>query len=139
MAFVSFNNKGFTVLEFLVAIVIISVGFLRLLQSVNLAMDHNMTNELRLEGTQVADGEIAVELAKGSSASGFDAISTTTRSYVVSRKIPTSLNAYKNYSITKVGSAITAYTKQVTIQATWRYKNERFTQSATSLISKRQQ
>ena len=139
MALVVSDNRGFTVIEFLVAVVILSVGLLGLLQSVNIAIRHNTVNELRLEGTQVADEEISRLLARGSSLTGFDSISTTTSRYFVSRRIPTSLDAFKNYSITRTGSSVTANTKQVTIQASWRYKNERFTQAATSLISKSQQ
>jgi type IV pilus assembly protein PilV len=133
------DERGFTLVEFLVSIVILSVGLLGLLQSVNVAINHNMTNQLRFEGTQVADEEIAKELAKGSTTAGFEAISTTSRSYFVARRIPTSLNAFRNFSVTKAGTSITTNSKRVTIQVSWHYKKEHFTQSAASLITKAQQ
>jgi type IV pilus assembly protein PilV len=148
MALVYSDNKGFTLIELMVSVVILTVGLLALLQSVNLAINHNMVNELRLEGTQVADEELAKELAKGSTEVGFAAISTTTvindpnprrKRYVVRRTIPTSLNAFKNYSITKTGVLVSANSKQVTIAASWRLRNLRYTQSAASLITKTQQ
>jgi type IV pilus assembly protein PilV len=139
MALVGSDSRGFTILEFLVAIVIMTVGLLALLQSVNIAITHNMKNQLRSEGTQVADEEMAKEMAKGSTTAGFAAISTGTRVYSVSRVIPTTLNLYKNYSVTKTGSQVSTNTKQITVQVAWRHKAERFTQAATSLLTKMQQ
>jgi len=139
MARVFSDKRGFTLIELMVAIVILSVGLLALLQSVNLAISHNLVTELRFEGTQVADEELAKELAKGSSTTGFAAISTNTRRYTVQRIIPTSLNAFKSYSLVKTGAFVTANSKQITIEAAWRVKGQRYTQSATSLITLKQQ
>jgi type IV pilus assembly protein PilV len=130
------DSRGFTLLEFLVSIVIMTVGILALLQTVNLAISHNMTNQLRLEGVVVADTAIATELSKGGTTTGFDAISTTTKSYPVRRNV---MNGFRNYSVTKVGSAVTANTKQVNVVVCWRYKNDRFQHGASTLISKNQQ
>jgi type IV pilus assembly protein PilV len=49
------NNRGFTLMEVLVAIVILSVGMLALLQTVNVALVHTSTNMLRDEAVQQAD------------------------------------------------------------------------------------
>ena len=133
MSTVFTDSRGFTLLEFLVAIVILTVGILGLLQSVNVAISHNMTNQLRQEGVIVADAVLATELSKGSTTTGFDAISTTTRSFPVSRRF---MNGFRNYSVTKTGSSITANTKQVNVVVAWRYKKDRFQHGASTLISK---
>lgn len=135
MATVFSDSRGFTLLEFLVALVILTFGILALLQSVNLAISHNMTNQLRHEGVMVADAVLATELSKGGTTTGFDAISTTTSSFPVSRNV---MNGFKNYSVTRVGSSVTTSTKQVNVLVTWRYKNDRFQHGASTLISKKQ-
>ncbi len=133
------DNRGFTLVEFLVAIVILTVGILGLLQTVNLSISHNMVNQLRLDGTIVADGELSRELAKGGSSIGFNAISTPTSPYVSRYNVRrTVLNGFRNYSVTRTNSNITANTKQVTVQVAWRYKGNRYRHEASSLISRLQ-
>ncbi len=63
------NNRGFTLTELMVAIVIILVGLLGLLQAINLTTDVNLKNHLRDEAVYV--GEKYVNEIKGR---GFDAI-----------------------------------------------------------------
>ena len=135
MAPVLSNRSGFTLVEFLVAILILTVGILGLLQTVNVAISHNMVNQLRLDGTVVADGELAKELAKGGTNIGFEAISTNTSNYFVQQKV---LNGYRNYSVTRTNTLITTNTKQVTVEVRWRYKGNDYRQKASSLISRLQ-
>jgi type IV pilus assembly protein PilV len=128
------DKSGFTLVEFLVAILILTVGILGLLQTVNLAISHNMVNQLRYDGTIVADGELARELAKGGTSAGFEAITTpSTSNYNVRRAV---LNGFRNYSITRTNAEITANTKQVTVEARWRYKGISYRNEASSLISR---
>ena len=47
------NNGGFTLIEVLVAIMIMTVGMLGLLQAVNVAMEHNLRNQMREQGVYV--------------------------------------------------------------------------------------
>ena len=71
---VNTNNQGFTLIEFLVAIVILMVGLLGLLQTVNYAIVNNTTNQLRQEALLLADERMNLEKSKK-----FTAISTHTR------------------------------------------------------------
>ena len=52
---VSKNSKGFTIVEMLVAMVIILVLLLSLVQAALLSMDSNMRNLLRDEGVRIAE------------------------------------------------------------------------------------
>lgn len=133
---VSIDQKGFTLVEFLVAIVILTVGLLGLLQSVNVSIQSNMTSDLRQEASVIADEEIAKDLAKGSSQIGFDAISTTTKSYLVQRKV---LTGFRNFSVTKIGSSVSVNSKQVDVQIAWRYKGNRHSYGGSSVITRSQQ
>lgn len=126
----SLNNKGFTLIEFLVAIVILMVGLLGLLQAVNVAINSNMQNQLRNEALLVADSKMAHELAKG-----FDAVSTTTKNENIPRQV---LNAQKNFSSSRSGTAF-QNSKEIRFVVSWRYKGVRYTHDAGGLVSKAQQ
>ncbi|MDD2321845.1 MAG: prepilin-type N-terminal cleavage/methylation domain-containing protein [Geobacteraceae bacterium] len=122
------NSDGFTLLEFLVAIVILSVGLLGMMQAVNSAIGHNMTTQLRDEAVRLADDKMAVEKSKT-----FDAISTTTKRENVQVTIS---KAFKNYSVVKKGTSITSNTKTVQIDVFWRYKGQRSSHVISTLVSK---
>ena len=107
------NNSGFTLVEFLVAIVILMVGLLGLLQTVNYAISHNMVNQLRQEALILGDERMNHEKAKP-----FAAISTNTRTFVVPRAIN---GAFRNYSVVKTGSALTTQSTNIDFQLFWHY------------------
>lgn len=123
------NNKGFTLVEFLVAMVIMMVGLLGLLQTVNYAINHNMSNQLRQEAAMLADDRMNQEKIKT-----FELISSPVmRSVTVPRVVN---GAFRNYSVVKTNSDLTLQTKNIDIQVSWRYKSERFNHSISSLVSK---
>ena len=125
------GDRGFTLIEFLVAIVILMVGMLGLLQTVNLALNHNVQNQMRNEAVIVADEQMAREMAKG-----FDLASTSTRNFVVSnRRI---LNAYRNYSVARTGTTL-QNSKQINFVITWRYKGASYNHGESSVITKTNQ
>jgi len=136
------NDVGFTLIEFLVSIVILMVGLLGLLQAVNVSYSHSLQNQLRNEAVIVADDEMAKELAKG-----FEGVAPVIvpgvptppvlRNYTVSRKI---LSGFKLYSVSRTGSVLdTQNTKQVTLEVRWNYKGVRYTHNASGALSKTNQ
>ncbi|GAB7026264.1 prepilin-type N-terminal cleavage/methylation domain-containing protein [Geotalea toluenoxydans] len=52
------SDRGFTLVELLVAMVITMVGLLGLLQAVNVATEHNLRNQLRDEAGRIADEQM---------------------------------------------------------------------------------
>jgi len=124
--------RGFTLVEFLVATVILMVGLLGMLQGVNLAMDKNVENLLRNEAIIVADERMMLKRGKQ-----FDALSTITSNLSTQRN---SRGIFKNYSILEVVSVATTdsgvpRSKEISINVTWKYRNNRNSHSASSFVS----
>jgi type IV pilus assembly protein PilV len=121
------NEAGFTLIEFLVAIVIMMVGLLGLLQTVNLAYSHNLVTEFRNEAVMLADEQMVIEKSKG-----FDLISTgTTNVKSISRNFR---SASKTYTVTKVGSVV-GDLKAINITISWTYKGTPYSSAIYSVAS----
>lgn len=125
----SSDNHGFTLIEFLVAVVIMMVGLLGLLQAVNVGLVQNLNSQLRSEGVSVADWHLAREMSKS-----FDLVSTTTGNRVDQRQM---LNGFKQYSVIRTGVPL-SNSKQVNFTVSWRHKGARYFHEAASIISKHQ-
>jgi len=123
------NNSGFTLIEFLVAIVILMVGMLALLQTINLAINHNLQNQYRNEAAVIADSEMAVMLAKG-----FERVSTSTMQ-ALRLKSYSSGFTLRNYSVVRTGTTY-SNSKEVTYRVSWRYRGGKYEQGITSVITK---
>ena len=66
-------------------------------------------------------------------------ISSASPALVTSATVPRLVNgAFRNYSVVKRNSDLTAQTKSIDITVGWRYKNERFNHSIVSLVSQYQ-
>lgn len=119
------NEGGFTLIEFLVAIVILMIGMLGLLQAVNVALQYNTTTQLRNDGVALGDAEMSRELAKP-----FDLISVPTTASLKSVQL-----GFKTYSVARSGVDMTN-SKQVNIQVRWTYKRNRYTHDVYGVSSK---
>ncbi len=124
------NSAGFTLVEFLVAILIMMVGLLGLLQTVNTSLSHNLANQLRNEAVAVADRQMSLEMAKG-----FDLVSTTSMSTYVTRPV---LTGFRNFSVIRNGIVPPPlpYSKQVNIEVRWSYKGVPYSHQVYGGISK---
>ena len=122
------NQNGFTLIEFLVAILILMVGMLGLLQSINVAMDKNLENLFRNEAIMVADEQM-MQLRSRS----FQSISTTASTVTV---VPRNIRGIqKNYSAQRIVTDPTTQSKQIQINVTWRKKNTPYSHSLSSVVT----
>ncbi len=121
------NKSGFTLIEFLVSIVILMVGMLGLLQVVNLAFSQSTQNQIRNVAVAVVDEEMAKEIAKG-----YENASTSTKAIPVQREV---LTVMKNYSVVRTGSTL-QNSKQINFEVRWRYKGSTYNHSASSVLTK---
>jgi type IV pilus assembly protein PilV len=121
------EQHGFTLTEFLVAIVILMVGLLGMLTAVNVAMDKNLENVYRTEAIMLADSQM-MRLRSQS----YDSIATFYLSSSVSRNIR---GAMKNYSVIRSVSQPTTKSKQILVNVKWRKKNTQYSHSIESMIT----
>ena len=54
-------KNGFTLVEFLVALLILTIGLLGLLETVNVSLQQNMSNKLRADAVMIADKVITAD------------------------------------------------------------------------------
>lgn len=123
------NKRGFTLLELLVALLILMVGLLGLLQGINVALQHGMKSQMSYIGAMVADQQMAQEMAKP-----FANVSTTgtVHKTFVTRQINL---AMKNYSVSKQGSVVSPNTTGVSIQVNWKYRGTTYSHYIYSMVS----
>jgi len=124
------KNGGFTLVEFLVALVILMVGMLGLLQSVNIAMDKNLETVFRNEAISVADTLMITKRAKT-----FDALSTTVASPAWTSTPISVRGVLKNYSTQVIVTQPTDRSKQIVVNVAWKKKGVRSTHSISSFVS----
>jgi type IV pilus assembly protein PilV len=121
------NKSGFTLVELCVAMLIMLVGLLGLLQSVNIAMEYNLKNQMRNEVVRVAQDAMNDMRSKA-----FDSVSSTTRT------VPSSLrNINRTYTVTRsVISTGTDVSRKYQVDVTWMYKNAPTTHSVMTVRSR---
>lgn len=125
------NKSGFTLVELMAAMVIMLIGLLGLLQSVNIALEYNLKNQMRNEVTRIGD-----EAMNGMRTQPFDATFTPVTT------IPTKLrNINRLYRVRRTVIAIPNPTPQVVsrqyqVDVTWKYKNVSTTHSVVSVRSR---
>ena len=129
------NNKGFTLIEFMVSILIMTVGLFGLLSAINVALSRNMETQLRNEAISVLDKEMARELSKG-----FNNISTTTTPPPGMLRQSNIMNATVNYWLIRSGQTISSAganptSKVVNYQVNWTYHNIPYSYNASSVSS----
>lgn len=123
------NASGFTLVELLVAMVILLVGLLGLMYSVEIAMEHNLKNQMRGEVVRVAE-----EAMSDMRSRPFDNVSVTTM------VIPSKLrNINRSYTVTKKIVALpnpTVTSRQYQVDVKWLYKNVSTTHSIVTVRSR---
>jgi len=120
------NNGGFTLVEVMVAMIIMVVGMFGLLEAVNVAMEHNLRNHMRDEAIYV--GESVMNDLRGKP---FDKLSSS----YSTRSVPSKLRGVvKNYSVdsTTIGMGDS---KQLQVIVRWTYKNRGFQNQVVSVRS----
>ncbi len=111
------NNKGFSLAELMVALVIMIVGALGLLEAVNIAYQTNSQNQMRNEALQVGDFYM-----NGLRVKPFANISAA----YANKSVPfRQKNIAKSYTVSQSGVKFGAYSasRQLVVQVRWEARN----------------
>jgi type IV pilus assembly protein PilV len=123
---VPLNNRGFTLIEVVVAILIMMVGLLGLLATINLAMDMNTRDYMRDEAVRV--GEKAMNTTKNS---GYASIATGTTTQTISSNVR---GVAKNYNVTTTVTQL-PNSRQISIVVDWTYKGQTYFHGVDSVVA----
>ena len=125
------NCSGFTLIEFLVAIVILMVGMLGLLQSINLAVDKNLETIFRNEAIMLADDRMMRKRSAGFKIfSGADTTDVNNGFSQVNVR-----GILKNYSVSETIQKTTNNSQQIIVNVSWKKKGTRYSHSVSSFVS----
>lgn len=135
------KDRGFTLIEVMMAILILMVGMIGLLQAINLTMEVNLRNQVREEAVYV--GEKVMNEMRGR---GFDnisvaAIPSQSCSYQT-YQIPSRLRGInRTYDVTRSSRVLSIVdskpaTKELTVLVNWTYKGTTYENRVVAPISK---
>jgi len=125
------NNCGFTLVEVMVALLIMIVGMLGLLESINVATEYTLKNQLRDEAVYV--GEKYLNIQKGKV---FDSYSAVYGTRFEPSKIRGTGKPYSiDMSTTDLSTDPVAATKQLVVVVSWTYKGVTFQNRLTAPVS----
>jgi len=128
------NNKGMTIIEVLIALVILLITSLAMMSTALLAMQTNVINSLRDEAVGIAEARMnelrntpfPVSPATNELTAGSDVADST-----VSRTVRAA-----SFTFTRKRTVvnINADTKQVSLTVTWSYKSQPYTHSIMTIL-----
>lgn len=132
------NSGGFTLVEVMVAILIMMVGMIGLLEMINVSLQHNLKNQLRDEAVQV--GERYMAELRGTP---FDAIAASYAAVTVPSKLR---GATKSYSVERLSqvlaredasnAASSPTSLQLTVTVSWDYRNTTLVNRVVSVVTR---
>ncbi|MDD5008670.1 MAG: prepilin-type N-terminal cleavage/methylation domain-containing protein [Syntrophorhabdaceae bacterium] len=120
------NNKGFTIIEVLVAVCILTISMLAILEAVVIAIEHNMNNVSRDESVRIAETKMN-ELRN----SDFTTLANGNSS--VSRNIR---NLTRTFNVQWIVSNLSSNSIAVQVIVNWSHKGIQHSHSISSVISR---
>lgn len=119
------SSKGFTLLEVLVAMIIMLVGLLGLLQAIIVASESNAKNLLRDEVVQLSDNYMNSLKSRS--------FYNSTTSYPVMNIKSKVRGGNVNYAVTMASTPLGENTRKVSVSVDWRYKEVNYNNEIISL------
>ncbi len=123
------SSRGVSLVEVMIALVVLLVVFMGLIQASLLSIDYNVRNEVRDEAVRVASEAMA------QSRGDFSALTDTAGDCA---PLTTIDRTFRNQTITfdrcREVHNLDVSNKQVTVTVTWTYHGETFTHSISSIV-----
>lgn len=132
------NKKGLTLIEVMVALVVLLIVFLGMMQAIAIAVNMNVKNQLRGEGVKVADERVSAlkNLSFDSAdlnAGSFPDVDPNTGTNIIKRSFR---NFDVDFTSTKNIAVINTDNKRIEIQVTWTWKNETFNHGVSLVLTR---
>ncbi len=121
------DKTGLTLVEVLIALVVVLVVFLALMQTALVSIDSNMRGVLRDEAVGIAEDRM-----NGARNQPFDSLAAGISSETVLRKIRNITNF--PYALTRTVTDLNTDNKQVDIRVQWTWKGETYTHSISTIL-----
>ncbi|MBI3378484.1 MAG: prepilin-type N-terminal cleavage/methylation domain-containing protein [Nitrospirae bacterium] len=134
------QNKGVTLVEVMIALVVLLIVFMGLIQASLVSIDQNVRNEVRDEAVR-----IAAEYMTRTKATAFSAVTATgincaagPATWTAFPGTPTVARDFRNmpitYNIGRCVDDLDTENKRVGVVVTWPYKGENFTHTILSTL-----
>jgi type IV pilus assembly protein PilV len=135
------DKKGLTLIEVMVALVVLLIVFLGMMQAIAIAVNINVKNQLRGEGVRVADERVNALKNLSFGNTDLDAtggvfisdVNPNTGTNIITRSFR---NFDMNFTSTKRITDINADNKRIEIQVTWTWKNETFNHGVSLVLTR---
>jgi type IV pilus assembly protein PilV len=122
------NNSGFTLIEVLVAMVILMVGLLGVMQALNLAIQTNLQNEMRTQGSMIGESQMAKIKSLP-----FDNITGATER---SLSVPVNMrSAIIDYTVTKKIDNVSSTTRRINVGVSWTHRGNHQDYVVSSVVT----
>lgn len=135
------NKKGMTLIEVMVALVVLLIVFLGMMQAIAIGVNFNVKNTLRDEAVRIADER--VNALKNLSFGSADLYATggvfipdddpNTGTNIITRSFR---NFDMDFTSTKNIAVINTDNKRIEIQVTWTWKNETFNHGVSLVLTR---
>ncbi len=122
------NKKGMSLIEVMIALVILLIASLALMKTALLGISMNVQNTLRDEAVNVAETEM-----NDLRSVPFDNIGSAATTTVIKRNFR---GFTVDYAVTPGVADITTDSKQINIKVDWSYKGQGYTHGITSILRK---
>ena len=123
------NKKGFTLIEFVVAVGILTFGLLGLLQVINFATINNLQNSIRQEAFQVADAQMTEVTSQGYQ--NVQAFIAATPNVTVPIRVA---NGTRSFGVSRSMKQV-QNSRLLTVVVTWNYRNSQYRHEASTILS----
>jgi len=132
------SNKGFTLIEIMIAMLIMMVGLLGLLQAVNIATEQNLRNQLRDESVMIGEQKLNELKMRGMGTTAafrlLTSASTTETVQSSMRAFTKDFTVEKRVSSASTASLATTQSKKLEVSVGWSYKGKTFSNRIVSTL-----
>jgi type IV pilus assembly protein PilV len=136
------NERGFTLVEVMVAILILTIGMLGLLETMNVSIQHNLKNQYREEAIRIG-ARYMTELRGKSFTATFNAYSSISKSQsYATQHVPSTLRGsnkvftVERYTSDLASDADGPTSEQLNVTVKWAFRNQSSVNRISTVVTR---